>query len=242
MRTTVLLPLFAALLLMSDTLTVARAEVPDLNHELERLQGFPEHQKEKREFETERLSGLKDFKQLQKTEESGQAAAIQEYKVWKATKGKTPDENSPEYREDQSEKKQDNRAWEEDRRRYSQRREEFRREIQRKRPLPECAEYDVCRPPHDTQVSANEARVPQKDRLLYGNKPEYLNGKLNLTGGTNSSAGSPVNNQPPENDFVPPAPPPGNGPEFYEPAEPPPPPMPEGGFDDQVPPPVFDEP
>lgn len=213
------------------------ADVPDVNHELERLKGFAEHQKENQEFNQERLSGLADLKKSKKDSDQDQEKAIREYKVWKAHDGRTADENSPEYREDLKAKIEERRESITDRENYAKQEEKFRQELDRKRPIRECQEYEVC----EGQIpeAKTEAKlIPQKNRLLYGNKPDYLSAKLSMSG-AGSGGGGPSGTI---NDYVPPAPP--AGPEFYEPEipPPPPPPIPEGGFDDQIPPPVFDEP
>lgn len=215
----------------------ARADVPDANRELERLRGFADHEKENREFNQERLSGTAEIKKQQQVRESQQAGLVREYKIWKATEGHTAGEDSPEYREDMKERAREHQESDEARQNYSAREKKFHNEIEQKRPFKECQEYDICGAPVATSV-------PQKERLLYGNKPDYLTAKLSITGGGNSGSSGSSNN---DNDYAPPAPPMGNtgGPEFYEPEipPPPPPPMPDGGgFDDQVPPPIFDDP
>jgi hypothetical protein len=242
MRTLVFLGSFLfGLFLMTSH---ASADVYDANWELQRQLGFNEHEKQDAQFEQARQSGADDMKKSRAEWEKKRLDSIHDYKVWKQNQGKTPDENSPEYREDQQERQAARWAREKDREFYQQRDQRYHQELEKIHPLKECREFELC----DVQLGDKqfeEKRIPQKDRFLYGHKPAYLtesqnmakSGSVSFSGSSGGTEFSPSVPQP-----IPPA-----APEFYEPdvPPPPPPPMPEGGYDnsnDQVPPPIFDDP
>lgn len=240
-RTPVVPGIFAGLILFGVSLfnSPASADVADVNWELNRQQGFNEYEKQNTEFNKERLSGLAEAKKDREDWEKKNSGAIGQYKLWKEHEGRTPDENSPEYREDLKERTEDHLQHEKDRERYAQFESRNHQELLKVHPLKECREYDLC----DYNLGDKQfdsLRVPQKDRLLYGNKPLYMAGGATKSGVSESfSRGGNGGTE-----FAPPPATP-SGPEFYEPEVPPPPPppvMPEGGFDEQIPPPIFDEP
>src|SRR6185312_7959994 len=123
---------------LSLLLQQAHADVPDVNHELERLRGFAEQEKEDREFNQERLLGVSEAKKNRQDWEKKQAASLPGYKLWKANEGHTPGENSPEYREDLKARTLSHQESAEDRLKYAAQELKFRQELARKRPLKEC--------------------------------------------------------------------------------------------------------
>lgn len=221
-------PLFLILFLSLGFVTPLQArsnrEQPRMVHpEVERVRGFDEHQKEKREAERDRERGLQIHLEQIEIEKRAYAKAVEEYRKQKKTT--KPLEETPAYKTYLTEKAANEREAEKFR-------EEFKVEKREEARLRKQANLDPMR---ELYLPEDRPRFDVKNRTLYGAESQF--GKGGFKGGgridpgsgdTGGGFSSPGYN-PPENTFTPPGfdefPPPPIEDNFDLPPPPPLPPM-----------------
>ena len=214
----------------------------DSKADLERLRGFGDDVRGKRDLEKERLSDVDEVKIKREAWEKQKNQALEEYKVERAKSKARLDETSPEFREDLKEKNDHNREQELSQKNFIEIRRRLRQEEGATITLTES---------HEFGLDSERERVDWKKRQFFagtGNKKSGGPSGPSMPGPSSgrfsgSPGGSSGEMPPPEfMGSVPPPPPP----DFYE-SEPPPPftgdNMTPPPFDEAIPPPppMFDE-
>jgi hypothetical protein len=227
------------LILLALCVTSLRGGAEEYSEE-ERLLGFTRHRQRNEELDRQRESGADAVKKARAKWEEELNSSVDEYKEWKSHQAAALDERSPEYKEDLAEKKELKEDHEEARQEFVRERDRLRAKRKVTVHLTEEHEYGLDEVPDLVDI---------RKRALYNSNASLLKGGRGGRGGPSFGGGTPGRGgapggadfgaPPPEyNPPVSAAPP--AAPEFFEPEIPPPPPPME--FEENVPPPVFDDP
>lgn len=236
---------FIFILLLGFGLQARAQRVVNTIEEKVRLEGWGEHQKEKKRFDRERMKGEGELGREDREWQKLKSQDLAEYRKEKVRLRKQHDDSGAEYLKDQARKKKEEETFRAQLDQFLEIRRKVRSQSRSTVRLTEEEELGL---------------IEDRERFDW-EKRNLLDGKGG-SGSKRSSSGPSRGSLPPiPQEFVPPPPPPPPpAPDFeldVPPPPPPPPPMPEfsdgnfggdvppppppGGFEDQVPPPLFEE-
>lgn len=207
-----------------------------------RLEGWGDHQRQKKQFDRERMAAEGEIEREEKSWQRLKREDLAEYRKEKARLKRQHDDSGVEYLKDQARKKKEEETFRAQLEQFLEIRRKVRNQSRSTVKLTEEEELGL---------------IEDRERFDW-DKRNLLDSKG--AGGKKTSSPSRGSILPPiPQEFVPPPPPPPPTPDFEldVPPPPPPPPMPEfsdgnfggeippppppGGFEDQVPPPLFEE-
>lgn len=243
--------LFIVVLSSSLALSARAQRVVDTVEDRIRLEGWDEHQRWLKQFEKQRLSDQGDLADFEKKWQKLKDQNLAEYRKEKEQLKKSRDESGAEYLKDQALKKKEEDTFRAQLEQFLEIRRQVRAKSRSTVKLTEEEELGLLDNPERFEWS--------KRNLLdsKGSAAKKSGSSSGSRGRSTSPAFPPIPNE--FNTPPPPPPPPGVPPPDFEldvPPPPPPPPVPEftenfggdippppppGAFDDQVPPPLFEE-